>query len=185
MDANQVKQLIKELKAAGTLTEEQAKLLRSLEREQRKVQKSTRDTQASMEDFNRGLDEVGEAFGLRLSQAFDTIEVEVEQAKRDIATMFDDLEATAPEIAASIGEEFNSAFRNALPDPKDIQAQINLNSLISDFKASFPEMGNEMQKAFKTGDIATFYKKFGDEGMKRLRDFLGDKKGFQTRRRWR
>ena len=179
MDANQVKQLIKELKAAGTLTEEQAKLLRSLEREQRKVQKSTRDTQASMEDFNRGLDEVGEAFGLRLSQAFDTIEVEVEQAKRDIATMFDDLEATAPEIAASIGEEFNSAFRNALPDPKDIQAQINLNSLISDFKASFPEMGNEMQKAFKTGDIATFYKKFGDEGMKRLRDFLGDKKGFQ------
>jgi len=40
-------------------------------------------------------------------------------------------------------------------------------------------MCNEMQKAFKTGDIATFYKKFGDEGMKRLRDFLGDKKGFQ------
>lgn len=178
MDQNELKQYLKDLKAAGQLSKEQEKLLQKLEQANKKVQKSTKDTSQAMADFNKGLDDVGEAFGLRLSQVFDTIEVEVEQAKRDIATMFDDLEATAPEIAASIGEEFNSSFRNALPDPKDIQAQINLNDIISQFKASFPEMGNEMQKAFKTGDIATFYKKFGDEGMKTLRNFLGDKKGF-------
>ena len=119
-----------------------------------------------------------------MGNVFETIEVEVKQAKRDIATMFDDLQVNAPEIAASIAEEFNTSFRSALPDPKDIQAQINLNSLISEFKSSFPEMGNEMQKAFKTGDIATFYRKFGDEGMKNLQNFMKDKQGFGGMKDW-
>jgi len=184
MASKERNQEIENLIRAGNLTKDQIALLKKLQAENKKTIKMVEETSDSFQEMQEGLDNVGENFGLRLGSMFKQIQIEVEQTTRDISTMFSDLEASAPEIAANISEEFNSSFRNALPDPKDIQAQINLNSLISEFKASFPEMGNEMQKAFKTGDIATFYTKFGDEGMKNLQRFMKDKKGFGGMKDW-
>jgi len=184
MASRDTNQEIENLIRAGNLTKEQIALLKKLQAENRKTIKATEETTEAFGEMQEGLDNVGENFGLRLGSMFQKIQVEVEQTTRDISTMFSDLETSAPEIAANISAEFNDSFRSALPDPKDIQAQINLNSLISEFKSSFPEMGNEMQKAFKTGDIATFYRKFGDEGMKNLQNFMKDKKGFGGMKDW-
>lgn len=184
MDNKDLKKLLEDIQKSNKLTKEQEQILARLKRQAKDAQKAARESQDSFEEMKRGLDDVGENFGIRIGQIFDQVEVEVEQASRDIASMFDDLAVNAPEIAAEIAEEFNGSFRNALPDSKDIQAKINLNDIISQFKAQFPEMGVEMQKAFKTGDIANFYKKFGDEGMKNLQRFMKDKKGFDGLKEW-
>lgn len=178
MTNKELREQIDLLIRAGNLTQEQTEKLKQMQAALRKTQKAVEDTEDTFSDFQEGMNDIGEGFGLRLGNMFKQIEVEVEQVSRDISTIFSDLQANAPDIAQNIAEEFNSSFRNALPDPKDIQAQINLNSLINEFKSTFPEMGDEMRKAFKTGDIASFYKKFGDEGMANLQRFMKDKKGF-------
>lgn len=181
MNPREIDDLISKLKESGQLTKEYEKYLKKLKKQYEEVERSSKEAQESAADFRRGIDEVGEGFGLRLSEVFEEVEVEVQQAKRDIATMFDDLAATAPDVAQELANEFNTSFTNALP--KDF-AKMDWGPLMDKFRDSVPEMADELEAAMQTGDIANFYKKFGDEGMQQMREFFKDKKGFGGLKDW-
>ena len=153
--------------------------LKTLQREERMLKSSLNqlndiyDTQDELgkkqQELRDGMNQFGQAIAnLPLGEYMNLVPV-----TQDISSALTEVQANIDKVSRQINQDF--AKQNlAIPKPNTKAFK----SVISELEMKQAGLGKDLQEALMSGDIATFYKKYGDEGRKMAKEAMDKKKGF-------
>lgn len=176
---------IKELEKLLELKKKQIRLEQDINRQQQlqseakayeKSIKRLKDQEGQLDEIQKkqerikgGWDDIGRAIGNVPLGQFITFK----QGTDDIAASINEINDNIDKVVNSINRDFAKAdIKIPKPSTKAFQ------SVISELEAQIPGMGQDLQDALTSGDIGTYYKKYGEEGRKLAIQAMDKKKGF-------
>lgn len=158
----------KDLAKQKELTAQAGSLERVIQRLQ-KYDDSLDNIQRRQEEIVDGANSIGQAVGnLPLGNY-----LKFQTVSQDISKELAEVQANIDKVSREINQDF-AKQKLAIPKPNSKAFK----SVISELEMQQAGLGKDLQEALMSGDIATFYKKYGEEGRRLAKEAMDKKKGF-------